>query len=221
MKKPFTLKEVKPGIFLLEFRDEYDMCMYFLRYQEFYESSSPRYRGKSFEILDFMKWYSKKYGKGAFTYAVDWAGFNFPGDTIEKVWKLGINDRNLYDYEMREVSRECQRRTGGKFYIIGVTKGNGALHHEIAHGMFYLNPQYKKEMTALVKALPPNLRKAFNTYLKEVGYTPKVYVDEIQANMATAENLRNTKLEYKAAEELIKLQPEFQAVFKKYFKGKK
>ena len=220
MKKPFKVKEVKPGIFLIEFTNEYDMCMYFLRYQEYYESSSPKFRGKAFELLDFMRWYSFKYGKGAFTYPIDWAGFNFPGDTIEKVWKLGIVDRNLYDYEMREISRQCHAKRD-KFYVIGVKKGNGALSHEIAHGFFYLHPDYKKEMTALVRALPVSLRKAFNTYLKEVGYTPKVYIDEIQANMATAEDLTKTKLEPTAAKELVKLQAGFKAVFKKYYKAQK
>jgi len=220
MKKPFKVKEVKPGIFLIEFTDEYDMCMYFLRYQEFYESSSPKYRGKAFEILNFMKWYSKKYGKGAFTYPIDWAGFNFPGDTIDKVWKLGIPDRNLYDYEMRQVWRQAKSKRD-KFYIIGVTRGNGALHHEIAHGFFYLHSGYKKEMTALVKALPADLRKTFNTYLKEVGYTPKVYVDEIQANMATTDDLTKTKILPEAAKELAKYQDEFRKLFKKYYRSQK
>lgn len=214
MKKAFKLKEVKPRIFLLEFSDEYDMCMYFLRYQEYYESPSPKFRDHSFEILDFMKWYSKAFGKGAFTYPIDWSGFNFPGDTIQKVWDLGIVDKNLYDYEMREVSRECKRKTSEPFYIIGVTKGNGALHHEIAHGYFYLYPEYKKEMTALVKKLPTDARKAFELYLKDVGYTPKVYVDEIQANMATTEEIDAV------VPGLKKYQQEFIDIFQKYYKAK-
>ena len=38
MKKPYTVKEIKPRIFLLSFKDHYDLCMHFVRYQEFYES---------------------------------------------------------------------------------------------------------------------------------------------------------------------------------------
>lgn len=186
MKKAFVIKEVKPGIFLFQFNHHYDMCMYFLRYQEFYESPSPKYRGKPFLILDFMKWYSLKYGDGAFTYPEDWNGFNIPGDTIKKVHDLGITDKNIYDYEMWLAWKECNTKANGKkFYIIGVVRGNKALNHEIAHGLFYLHPEYKREMKRLVKELPTNLRKNINNTLKKLGYTPKVYVDEAQAYMAT------------------------------------
>ena len=181
----YTLREVKPKIFLMDFKDSYDLAMHFMRYQEFYESSSPRFRGKPWEWVDFMRWYSKKYGKGAFTYAVDWAGFNIPGDTIDKVWKLGIADRNVYDYEMRQVSRQCQEQAQGDFYLIGAVGNRGVLKHEIAHGFFYTIPEYKKEMTKLVKALDPAFRTAMNATLKDMGYTPKVYIDECQAYLST------------------------------------
>ena len=187
MTKAFEIKEVKPGIFLFQFRHHYDMCMYFLRYQEFYESSSPKFRGKGFTIFDFMKWYSLKYGKGAFTYPDDWNGFNIPGNIIFDIWnKHLIPDKNFYDNEMYEAWKECNARAQGKkFYIIGVVRGNKALEHEIAHGLFYLNPEYKKETSQLVKSLDPEIRKSINDTLKSLGYTPKVYVDETQAYMAT------------------------------------
>lgn len=184
--KAFKIKEVKPRIFLFEFRNHYDMCMHFLRYQEFYESASPKYRGKSFDIFDFMKWYSLKYGKGAFTYPIDWNGFNIPGNIIKKVWDLHIDSKTIYDYEMLMAWRECNEKANGEpFYIIGVVRGSKALKHEIAHGMFFLNSEYKKEMTKLVKSLPSDIRKVINVGLKKLGYTPKVYTDETQAYMST------------------------------------
>ena len=185
MKPIFKIKEIKQGIFLFEFKNNYDMCMHFLRYQEFYESSSPKFRGKKFEIFDFMRWYAHKFGKGVFTYTDDWDGFNIPGDVIKKVNNLYIEDKNIYDYEMMMAWKQCQAKVDGKFYIIGVVKGSGALTHEIAHGMFYLVPEYKKEMTKLVKALEPAINKEMNLTLKSLGYTPKVFVDETQAYMAT------------------------------------
>lgn len=193
MTKAFKIKEVRPRIFLFEFKNHYDMCMHFLRYQEFYESSSPKFRGKAFEIFEFMKWYSQKYGKGAFTYPIDWNGFNIPSSVIFDMWnKHFITDKNIYDYEMIQAWKECNAKlyeTTDKavndFYIIGVVRGNKALSHEIAHGMFYLDSEYRKEMTKLVKALPTTIRKSINEGLKKLGYTPKVYVDETQAYMAT------------------------------------
>jgi hypothetical protein len=196
MKRPFKIKEVKSGIFLFEFNKSdqgwKDMCMYFLRYQEYYESTSPKFRGKKFTLDAFKKWYSKKYGNGDFTYTQDWAGFNIPGHIIKEVHDLGIDDPNKYDSEMWKAWNECNEKSvadnRAKFYIIGTIKGSHALNHEVAHGYFYLYPEYKKEMTKLVKALPAHIRKEFNTVLKNLGYTPKVYVDETQAYMSTDVN---------------------------------
>lgn len=211
MKKPFEIKEIKPRIFLFEFTDNYDMCMHFLRYQEFYESPSSRFRGKSFDIFEFMRWYSKKYGKGSFTYPNDWDGFNIPGDTIKKVFDLGILCKTIYDYEMLMAWRECNTAANGEtFYIIGVKKGTDALSHEVAHGLFYLHPEYKKQMTKLVRALDPNIRKTINAGLKKLGYTPKVYIDETQAYMATGLN--------PAFGSNLKQWPEERKVFRDFFK---
>lgn len=192
MKKIFNIKEVKPGIFLFEFSNCEEMCMHFLRYQEYYESSSPKFRGKKFTIEAFKKWYSKKYGLGSFTYVIDWSGFNLPGHIIKEVHDLGIDDHNKYDSEMWKAWNECNTKSisdnRNKFYIIGTTKNSSALNHEVAHGYFYLYSEYKKEMTKLVKSLDPLIRKKFNTALKKLGYTPKVYIDETQAYMATGVN---------------------------------
>ena len=215
MKKPFVIKEVRPSIFLFEFSNHYDMCMHFLRYQEFYESASPKFRGKEFQIFDFMKWYSMKYGAGSFTYPNDWNGFNIPGNTIFDMWNQHlIPDKNLYDYEMYNAWRECHAKVGSmNFYIIGVVKGNSALSHEIAHGLFYLNAEYKKEMKKLVNGLDPAIRKTINEGLKKLGYTPKVYVDETQAYMSTGLSEAFGDSKQWAAE-----RKEFQATFRKYAK---
>ena len=223
MKNPFKLTEVKPNIFLLEFHEEYDMCMFFLRYQEYYESPSPKFRGKSFTIFNFMRYYSLAFGNGSFTYPIDWAGFNIPDYVIKEVNKLGIPDRNDYDRKMWAVYQSCKKKAKGqKFYIIGVAKGNGALNHEIAHGFFYIDSEYKKEMTKLVKKMDPELRKAMNAYLLKVGYTPHVFVDETQANMATTEDFANYSerqhFGLDMAAKLTKAQEPFVEVFKRYAK---
>lgn len=181
----YSLTEIRPNIFHLEFKDSYDLCMYFLRYQEFYESSSPKFRNKSFSILSFMRWYSKKYGNGSFTYPTDWNGFNFPGNIIQQVYNLNIPDRNIYDYEMLNIYRHC-KLVSANFYLIGTIKNNKiTLNHEIAHGFFYLDKEYKSAMIKLVQSIPQSLKKQITSWLKSKGYTPKVYFDEIQAYLST------------------------------------
>lgn len=217
----FKLEEIRPKIFLMSFKEPYDLAMYFVRYQEFYESPSPQYRGKKFELLDFMRWYSFKFGNGVFTYPDDWAGFNIPGDIIKQIWDLGITDRNIYDYEMLQVYRECQKKSKGDFYLIGVSSEKEeaiTLKHEIAHGFFYTTPSYKKEMTQLVKELTPEVRQKMNDELKELGYTPKVYIDEIQAYMSTGLPLNPDGSDiYQQLEEARK---PFIKLYSKYYKEK-
>ncbi len=187
MTKQFKLSEVKPRIFFLDFKHQYDCNMFFLRYQEFYESPSSKFRGKSFEIFDFMRWYSLKYGRGAFTYPVDWGGFNIPGDVVFDMWNQHlIPDKNENDFAMKNVWNECYAQyPDRRFYLIGAVGKGGALKHEIAHGFFYTQPLYRDKMTKLVVELKDGFRKSIYKTLKKIGYTPKVYVDECQAYLST------------------------------------
>jgi hypothetical protein len=222
-KKSFKLKEVKPNIFCLEFNNDYDMCMFFLRYQEYYESPSPRFRGRAFKILDFMRWYSAEFGEGAFTYPIDWSGFNLPPYVITKVLNLGIPDPNDYDHQMWKVYEQCEGKADGKFYIIGVSKEGSeptTLHHEMAHAFFYLRPAYKKQMSKLVKELAPDVHGTMINYLTKLGYPPKVFVDEIQANMATPEDFATSAPKHwtlEMAAKLTEAQKPFIEVFRTAF----
>lgn len=193
MKLIYKIKEVKPKIFLLSFTDNYDLCMFFLRYQEFYESPSPNFRGKQFEILDFMQWYSKKYGNGAFTYPTDWGGFNIPSSVIKDIHNLSIIDRNIYDYEMLNIYRQC-KKIHSDFYLIGALKSaTTTINHEIAHGFFYTSPEYKKASSKLVQKLSKSARSHINKWLAKKGYTQKVFVDETQAYLSTGYNFKFPK----------------------------
>jgi hypothetical protein len=181
----YSLKEIKPNIFYLEFQDRYDLCMHFLRYQEFYESSSPKFRNKSFSILVFMRWYSKKYGNGSFTYPNDWNGFNLPGEIIAKVHNLTISDHNIYDYEMLNIYRHC-KKSSQDFYLIGaLKKDKDVLNHELAHGFWFVNSEYKKKMMNLVNLLPESIKSEIFSTLKELGYSRTVFKDETQAYLST------------------------------------
>lgn len=186
--KHFTIKEVRPKIFHLDFKDRYQLAMHFLRYQECYESPNPKFRNHVFSLVDFMEWYSKAFGNGIFTYPADWAGFNIPSSIIKSHY-LDIPDWNKYDQVMQIIYDDCTEKSGGDFYLIGsVGSKTGdlfTLKHELAHGFFYLKADYKKEMTKLVKALKPSFRESVYKVLKRIGYTSHVYVDECQAYLST------------------------------------
>jgi hypothetical protein len=228
MKKiKYKIKEVKPGIFLAEFKDSYDMCMTFCRYQEYYESPNPNFRNKPFNFFDFVKWYSQKYGNGNFTYTNDWSGFNIPSNklldcfnSIDISWDSPCNDHNQYDETMSDIINAIRLKMLNKpigklenYYLIGAMDGNErTIRHEVAHGMFYLNKEYKKEMLTLVKALKPTFRKKFYQDLEKIGYTKQVLPDEAQAFLATGWKDYFTPLKGEDAP--------FIKVFNKYYESK-
>lgn len=182
MKAGFKLSEVKPNIFFLDFKDPYNLAMHFVRFQEYYESPSKKFRCKDFDIFDFMEAYSKKYGNGIFTYPKDWGGFNIPSKVFYNCL-IGIKDKNKYDIAMADVYNKISVKTNS-FYIIG-SVGSEALAHEIAHGLYYTNKQYKKEMLDLVNNLDKSFYNKFTKYLIKIGYTKSVLKDEVQAYLST------------------------------------
>lgn len=185
------------AIFLVEFKSRYDLAMTFLRYQEYYESASSKFKGKQFTILDYMEWYAGNH-EGVFSYTTDWAGFNIPDWVISDVM-VRIPDRNKYDHEMHKIATyirikmdahraKYKGKVRGKFYLIGTIEGEGdVMEHEFAHGMYYLNEDYRKDMDKLVKEMPTEEREEMFRYLKNLGYAKSVWKDETQAYLSTGE----------------------------------
>lgn len=209
-----TLFQVIPQIFAVTFKDRYNLCMSFLRYQEYYESPIRAIRNKNFTIFEFMELYSKKFGKGSFTYPNDWDGFNLPINIIKEVFSNQIKDQNHYDNIMLEIINEIDTYVDPnvKTYLIGTTKNKSSLNHELAHGLYYTNPNYKKEMLALIEDLSDDFIEKFHSSLKKMGYTKSVYNDEIQAYSATFNK------DYPDNIGLIDIYIPFSKVFKKYIK---
>ena len=73
----YKIVEVRDRVFAVIMEDDYARPMTFLRVQEYYESPNPDFRGKHFNIWDYIEWYSRE-KKDVFTYAFDWGGFNIP-----------------------------------------------------------------------------------------------------------------------------------------------
>jgi hypothetical protein len=183
----FQLKKLIDRVYLLTFDDHYDLCMHFIRYQEHYES--PRYRGRKFELIDLLAWYTKKYGKGVkFTYPDDFIGFNIPSNVIYKVHEAGIEDPNRYDRFMLAIAEEITSTLDvhGGFYLIGVKTGDDkTLDHELAHGLYFTNADYHASMLKLISKLDPKIKKTIHARLAKACYHDAVYDDETQAYLAT------------------------------------
>jgi len=160
-----------------------------MRYQEFYESDSDSFRGKGFKWNDFVKFYKKKTKKDYFSYHEDWAGYNIPCNSIESCAAL-IPDLNFYDLIMFSVVDTIRKKVGSEnFYLIGIDQSNGEdpslIFHEMAHGLWFANPSYKKEMSTIINEMNPSVREKIFDKIKEAGYGDNVYEDELQAYLST------------------------------------
>jgi predicted nucleic-acid-binding Zn-ribbon protein len=188
------VKEIKPKIFAVSIKDHYQKTMLFCRYQEFYESPYDEIRGKFFSWEKFMMVYKSKRKENTFTYPIDWAGFNIPSIVINRAMMAFKKDWGPYDEIMSDIWFHCENyplRFGeprSKWYLIGAdTFNSSTMNHEIAHGLYYTNKEYKKNCDSLVAEIKPSHYEKLRKKLISIGYidNKKIIDDEIQAFMST------------------------------------
>lgn len=90
-------------------------------------------------------------------------GHNFPSEYIPNNKK-----HVLYKYKF-----QCK-------YVIGVYKSN-SLAHEMCHAKYYIDEDYKNKIDKEWEALTPATRDYLIAFLKRLGYSDKVLIDEYQA----------------------------------------
>jgi hypothetical protein len=228
----YKVYRVLPRIYFVECADQFDLNMIFARFQEFYESDNPNIKGKKFEFMKWMRWYTQKKGtqNSLFTYTDDWSGFNIPSEQIDLCF-AGIEtlDFNMYDAEMAKIVKKIKENEKENFYLIGATTFDShAFKHEIAHGFYYINgaafnKKEKREMTYCewsdlnTKKVPVSVRKKMYACLKDYGYDKSVFDDEFQAFMSTG----FTDIMKKKVPELKKYTADFKTTFNTFFDEKK
>lgn len=183
----FKFTRLREGVYELRFDDLYELCMTFLRYQEFYES--PRYQDRKFTLAEYMSWYVKNQNdKDTFSYpSGDWGGFNIPAEVIGQVHALGIDDPNHYDSLMFALYRIMMSESeDGKAYLIGVQNDvEGLDDHEMTHAMFHLDATYSNRCMGVLFETHPDLLQLLREVLFAKGYTEKTFYDEVQAYLTT------------------------------------
>jgi len=206
--KNYKIVEVRNRVFAVIMEDDYARPMTFLRVQEYYESPNPEFRGKDFNIWDYIEWYSREH-KDVFTYAFDWGGFNIPlpiawecyegktkrkkGDSfVNGVRTMPDNWKSKWDGVMKDIVWEVQSKMFNKknkedmnAYIIGARDTeNSTFQHEVAHGLYYTNKEYKKLMDEITETIEWQDYLKFEKNLLDMGYTAAVIPDEIQAYLS-------------------------------------
>jgi len=208
------IKKITDNIAALVIPDNYERAMLFCRVQEFYESPGLQFRNKKFCIWDYFRWYSKK--TGCFSYPKDFVGYNLPLIVAKKCYE--INDvQTPYDQTMKDVI-DSLWENGKRMYLIGVDSlSNSVFDHELAHAFYYCDLSYKNKMDSLTRKISATFLKRFKKNLKEMGYCPSVFKDEVQAYMSTELNKRILK----GIPNKRELHKKYKEVFKKYRKSSK
>lgn len=184
----YSLYKIADKVYSLEIDNQYDLCMSFLKAQEFYESACTKFRGKKFTLIQYMDWYAKNQSFiNCFSYTKDYCGFNLPGKSINDCYKVN-SERTAYDNFLIEIHNAIcvdLNNNTSDYYLIGITADSKkfSFNHEMAHAMYCLIPEYKKQMNKLVNAF--EFKKDFFVILKKFGYASPMYKDEAQAYLST------------------------------------
>ena len=163
--------------------------------------------------MDFFKWYCKQNYQDSkasdnFTYFTDWAGFNIPVEIVIDLYPK-IEDLNDHDKFMYLIAKMVLKEESRAYFIGSSEETSQVFEHEIAHGLYYLNDQYRQEMDILVREIPLDTKNGLCKVLTKMGYYDKVIVDEIQAYLSTG-----PMPEMEVSQEI---EDKFVAVFRRFY----
>jgi len=212
-----SLYKLADRIYSIVVKDSHLRAMIFLRFQEYYESSSNEFKGQKFKWDRYIQWYkssdSPEGEKECFTYGEDWTGFNIPSEAIEHCLS-NIDDRGPYDDIMTTIINTIRKRESGNFYLLGIEElgaNSWVLDHEMAHGFYYTDIEYRNSVNNLIKTLPNKEKIDISNVILELGYNQSVVNDEIQAYMSTG-------IYRKMNDSLKKYTPRFEDNFSRFKK---
>lgn len=203
----FSVNKIGNSIVHLVFENTDKMNDSLMRIQEYYES--PHFAGKVFTLGEFKKWYAEQYG--AFTYYQDTDGMNFPSTCLEPFFQ-GLFDP-LTESEQATIDALRPRANGSPFYVIATEAGAyDTIEHECCHGLYWLYEGYREAVHSIINSNRQKI-KSVDKFLKDQGYSRKVWEDELQAFIcANYSYLQDEKL----IEVPRKVHSEIRKVYDKY-----
>ena len=209
-----NLTERLHNIFHLHFPTQQELASTFLRFQENYES--PQFKGKIFTLDEFERWYIANSpggkGTGKFTYSEDWSGFNIPSYILNPFYEGSFDPLSEPEVAFLELFKDKKET---KFYVIGsFGEKQESLNHEVAHGLYYTQPEYKAKVLEVLSNMDPEDRSNLTVALLAMGYDQSVLDDEIQAYVVDdMEWLSQHKIEGKG---FVELHRQLREIFDRY-----
>lgn len=162
-----------------------DVCLAFVRVQEFYESPDAQFRSKAFARDEFLTRYAQVNGSN---YLTDWNGFNVPGNAVMR-WVEAITRAGM-TFHPEESPLIANVPPVGAFYFIGTWgDGAGVIDHELCHAVYMLDIDYRTavyRLTDRMRMEQPVLWEVFKLWMRKEGYDESVMRDELNAYMSTS-----------------------------------
>lgn len=182
----FKTKKPIKNCLLLEFNTQKDLALAFCRVEEYYEGN-PKVNGKYLSFVEFIDAFMTDDGK--LDYFHYWTGFNIPGNIFIEWSQKNMSEKTYWENALA-YAVHSKLNLEKPFYIIGGVKGDiEVIDHEIAHALYYMNPEYKDMMDTANYQFYKNLRGEYSKMvkaLKKMGYGDNVIKDEVQAYMSTS-----------------------------------
>ncbi len=214
----FTIVEIEPHIFHIEFQTQRDLAQSLMRLQEFYEGVDDDIRGNYFTLEEFMHYFTKD--DGIFDYTKVWSGFNIPGYIVEKWYDLFKKNDGLTNKEHQVMSKLFDvKKDTDPWYIIAATANDEfyqeTIAHEKAHAYYHLSEPYREKCNELINEIGVNDYNQMHMRLNSIGYRNDVINDEIQAYLSTSKkpDIKNVYFG-KLSSKTMKLVDRFRKVYK-------
>jgi len=159
---------------LLEFPTRKEMTLSNFRISEFKEGKDG-IKGMYFTVEKFIDIYSDE--KGDIDFFSYWEGFNYSKKELSDFDKL-FNDKSEREIAIIEAAKEIDNDG----YIICMEEGDEiTLRHELSHGYFFDNEEYKNKATEIVKSLSQSVFNVYKNYLYQMDYNNENMIDEMHA----------------------------------------
>lgn len=213
------LREIARDIFNISFPTQEELSRTFIRFQEHFES--PEFRGRIFTLEEFKKWYIQNSEKGRetgeFTYYSDWNGFNIPSSILEPFYNGDFDPLSEREIALLNLFKGKKE----KYYIIGThiesKHGKDSLKHEIAHGLFFTNSDYRREVLEALQEIETGIKNPIYEFFRNSGgYHPDVWEDELHAYILFGLDKLENKYQVNVSS-LREFEKMFKEIFQRYF----
>lgn len=175
-------------VYCVRHPDQALLAAMFVRVQQFYEDASDSIRGHAFTV-DGYKAGLRRSGE-PFDYYLKWPGFNVPGWAVHKLRSGAMGSIRPCEAAMLEALALAGATEAS--YVIGVVCGDvDTLDHELAHGLYATNLDYKAGAEDRLQQLAAADIAAMRASLLKSTYpnVDEILRDEMQAYLVGGDEL--------------------------------